>query len=79
MLAYFPIKEITRLREKARLRAFLVKERVKVEVEVKSVLTYEGLKWSSDYGMFTKKGRDATLIHMGVLIRDNKSSHKWAK
>ncbi|MGA3112061.1 MAG: hypothetical protein ABSE15_08520, partial [Candidatus Bathyarchaeia archaeon] len=43
-------------REKVRRRAFLVRERVKLRVKVKSVLTYEGLKWPSDHGLFTKKG-----------------------
>jgi transposase len=47
-LAYFPEGEIAKLREKVRRRAFLVRERVKLRVKAKSVLTYEGL--------FTKKG-----------------------
>jgi transposase len=55
-LAYFPTGEIAKLREKVRRRAFLVRERVKLRVKVKSVLTYEGLKWPSDHGLFTKKG-----------------------
>ena len=55
-LAYFPSGEIAKLREKVRRRAFLVRERVKLRVKVKSVLTYEGLKWPSDHGLFTKKG-----------------------
>jgi len=55
-LAYFPTGEIAKLREKVRRRAFLVRERVKLRVKIKSVLTYEGLKWPSDHGLFTKKG-----------------------
>jgi transposase len=55
-LAYFPTGEIAKLREKVRRRAFLVRERVKLRVKVKSGLTYEGLKWPSDHGLFTKKG-----------------------
>jgi transposase len=55
-LAYFPTGEIAKLREKVRRRAFLVRERVKLRVKVKSVLTYEGLKWPSEHGLFTKKG-----------------------
>jgi transposase len=55
-LAYFPNGEIANLREKVRRRAFLVRERVKLRVKVKSVLTYEGLKWPSDHGLFTQKG-----------------------
>ena len=55
-LAYFPTGEIAKLREKVRRRAFLVRERVKLRVKVKSVLTYEGLKWPTEHGLFTKKG-----------------------
>jgi hypothetical protein len=53
---YFPEGEIAKLREKVRRRAFLVRSRVKLRVKVKSVLTYEGLKWPSDHGLFTQKG-----------------------
>ena len=42
-LAYMPEKEIANLREQVRRRAFLVRERVKLRVKVKSVLTYEGI------------------------------------
>jgi transposase len=55
-LAYFPDGEIAKLREKVRRRAFLVRSRVKLRVKIKSVLTYEGLKWPSDHGLFTQKG-----------------------
>ncbi len=55
-LAYFPDRETAILREKVRRRAFLVRNRVKLRVKIKSVLTYEGLKWPSDHGLFTKKG-----------------------
>jgi hypothetical protein len=55
-LAYFPDGETAVLREKARRRAFLVRSRVKLRVKIKSVLTYEGLKWPSDNGLFTRKG-----------------------
>jgi transposase len=57
-LAYMPEKEIAVLREQVRRRAFLVRERVKLRVKVKSVLTYEGIKWPSEYGLFTEKGVD---------------------
>ncbi len=57
-LAYMPEKEIAVLCEQVRRRAFLVRERVKLRVKVKSVLTYEGIKWSSEYGLFTEKGVD---------------------
>ena len=55
-LAYMPEKEIAILREQVRRRAFLVRERVKLRVKVKSVLTYEGIKWPTDHGLFTEKG-----------------------
>jgi len=55
-LAYFPTGEIAKLREKVRRRAYLVRTRVRLRVKIKSVLTYEGLKWPSDHGLFTKKG-----------------------
>ncbi len=57
-LAYFPTGDIAKLREKVRRRAFLVRERVKLRVKVKSVLTYEGLKWPTEHGLFTKTGVD---------------------
>lgn len=55
-LAYMPDKEISMLREQVRRRAFLVRERVKLRVKIKSVLTYEGIRWPSDSGLFTRKG-----------------------
>jgi len=55
-LAYFPDEETAILREKVRRRAFLVRSRVKLRVKIKSALTYEGLKWPSDNGLFTRKG-----------------------
>ena len=55
-LAYMPDKEISVLREQVRRRAFLVRERVKLRVKIKSVLTYEGIRWPSDHGLFTRKG-----------------------
>jgi len=33
-----------------------VRSRVKLRVKIKSVLTYEGLKWPVDHGLFTKNG-----------------------
>lgn len=33
-----------------------MRERVRLRVKVKSVLTYEGLKWPSEHGLFTKSG-----------------------
>jgi transposase len=55
-LAYMPDKEISMLREQVRRRAFLVRERVKLRVKIKSILTYEGIRWPSDHGLFTVKG-----------------------
>jgi transposase len=55
-LAYIPEKEISVLREQVRRRAFLVRERVKLRVKIKSILTYEGIGWPSDGGLFTRKG-----------------------
>ena len=60
-LAYFPDEETAILREKVRRRAFLVRSRVKLRVKIKSALTYEGVKWPSDHGLFTKKGVE--LLH----------------
>lgn len=55
-LAYMPNKETAKLREHVRRRAFLVRERVKLRVKIKSILTYEGIRWPSDCGLFTVKG-----------------------
>jgi transposase len=55
-LAYMPDKEVSMLREQVRRRAFLVRERVKLRVKIKSILTYEGIRWPSDCGLFTRKG-----------------------
>jgi transposase len=51
-----PDEETACLREKVRRRAFLVRERVKLRVKIKSILTYEGIKPPSDHGLFTLKG-----------------------
>jgi len=55
-LSYMPDGKTAILREKVRRRAFLVRERVKLRVKIKSVLTYESLKWPTDHGLFTEKG-----------------------
>jgi len=55
-LAYVPDTETSRLREKVRRRAFLIRQRAKLEVKVKSVLTYEGIKPPSESDLFTVKG-----------------------
>ena len=49
-LAYMLDEEISMLREQVGRRAFLVRERVKLRVNIKSILTCEGIKWPSDYG-----------------------------
>jgi len=51
-----PDEDTAILREKIRRRAFLVRERVRLRVKVKSILTYEGIRPSFDYGLFTEKG-----------------------
>jgi len=55
-LEYVPDTETSRLREKVRGRAFLVKQRAKLKVKIKSVLTYEGIEPPSGHGLFTLKG-----------------------
>jgi len=54
--AYIPDPETAILREKIRRRAFLVRERVRLRVKIKSILTYEEIKPPSDHGLFTEKG-----------------------
>ena len=51
-----PEKEVSKLREQVRRRAFLVSEHVKLRVKIKAVLTYEGIRWLSEEGLFTRKG-----------------------
>jgi transposase len=55
-LSYVPDDVTGSLREKVRRRAFLVRERVKLRVKIKSYLTYQGLKWPADHGLWTKAG-----------------------
>jgi transposase len=55
-LAYVPDTETSRLREKVRRRAFLVRQRAKLKVKIKSILLYEGIKPPSGHGLFTLKG-----------------------
>jgi transposase len=52
----FHPRGIAELRERVRRRAFLVRERTKLRVKVRSTLTYEGVKPPSDHGLFTEKG-----------------------
>jgi transposase len=54
--AYMPDQDTAILREKIRRRAFLVRERVRLRIKIKSILTYEGIKPPSDHGLFTGKG-----------------------
>jgi len=54
--AYMPDQETAILREKIRRRAFLVRERVRLRVKIKSILTYEGIKPQIDHGLFTELG-----------------------
>jgi transposase len=55
-LSYVPVEDTGALREKVRRRAFLVRERVRLRVKIKSFLTYQGLKWPEDHGLWTKGG-----------------------
>jgi len=55
-LSYVPDDVTGALREKVRRRAFLFRERVKLRVKIKSYLTYQGLKWPADHGLWTKAG-----------------------
>ena len=41
-----------------RRRAFLVRERTKLNVKIKGVLTYEGVKPPDGYGLYTWRGRE---------------------
>jgi len=54
--AYMSDAETAMLREKVRPRVFLVRERIRLRVKIKSILIYEGIKPPSDYGLFTEKG-----------------------
>jgi len=54
--AYMPPRSIAELRETVRRRAFLVRERVRLKVKVRSVLTYEGIRPPGGFGLFTEKG-----------------------
>ena len=57
-LSYVPDARDAALREKVRRRAFLVRERIKLRVKIKSFLTHEGIRWPSDHGLCTKKDVD---------------------
>jgi len=54
--AYMPPRDVAELREKVRRRAFLVRERTKLRVKIRSTLTYEGVKPPGGFGLFTEKG-----------------------
>jgi len=54
--AYMPDEETAKLREQVRRRAFLVRERVRLRVKIKNILTYEGIKPPTNHGLFTQKG-----------------------
>jgi transposase len=55
-LSYIPDNKTSRLREKVRRRAFLVRQRAKLKMKIKSVLLYEGIKPPLSHGLFTLKG-----------------------
>jgi transposase len=54
--SYFPPPHTALLREKVRRRAFLVRRRAELKVKTQSVLTYEGVKPPTEFGLFTRKG-----------------------
>jgi transposase len=56
--SYMPPPHIAVLREKVRRRAFLVRQRTKLKVKIRGVLTYEGIKPPEGYGLYTRKGRE---------------------
>jgi transposase len=64
-LAYVTDDVTGALREKVRRRAFLVRERVRLRVKIKSCLTYQGLKWSEDLGLWTRRGGLASWLRFG--------------
>jgi transposase len=64
--AYMPDEEIAKLREQVRRRAFLVRERVRLRVKIKNMLTYEGVKPPVGYGLFTEKGGMASQLESGA-------------
>ena len=70
-LSYVPDEVTGSLREKVRRRAFLVRERVRLRVKIKSFLTYQGLKWPTDHGLWTKNG----LIWLHDLNLDSVESY----
>ena len=54
--SYMPPLDIAELWERVRRRAFLIKERSKLMVKIRVVLTYEGVKPPKGYSLFTRKG-----------------------
>ena len=51
-----PPPDIAVLREKVRRRAFLVRQRTKLKVKIRGILTYEGVKPPEGYDLYTRKG-----------------------
>jgi transposase len=56
--SYMPPPHIAVLREKVRRRAFLVRQRTKLKVKIRGVLTYEGVRPPEGHGLYTRKGRE---------------------
>jgi transposase len=56
--SYIPPPEVAELRVRARHRAFLVRQRIKLKVKIRGVLTYEGIKPPKERKLFTCKGAD---------------------
>lgn len=53
-----PPPEVAELRERVLRRAFLIRQRTKLKVKIRGVLTYEGIKPPEEYGLYTRKGRE---------------------
>ena len=60
-----PPRETAAVREKVRRRAFLVRERGKLQMKIMSTLAYEGVKPPWEYGLFTRKGVE-WLLGLGL-------------
>jgi transposase len=56
--AYVPDERISKLREKVRRRAFLVRMRAGLKNKIRMYLLNEGIKEPQNYGLFTDKGKE---------------------
>jgi transposase len=63
--SYWPPPHVALLREKIRRRAFLVRQRAKLKTKIRSVLTYQGVKPPTEFGLFTRRGVE-WLLGLGL-------------